>query len=376
LEADACLPVPGYWLSQLRCTDSLKFKDARGSSRTLKVVDVTADGCWAEARKTAYVIPGTVLRQRRKEDHGRETRATVGRLPALEDTMVLKRGDLLVLFRDLEFGRAASLDSRGEVLSPAMVGLPIPQVFEDVRLNDPVCFDDGRIVGNIEKAEAGRLHVRITRTTRPEGNRLGSYKGINFPESRLHLAAMTELDIEHLEFVCRHADMIALSFANEVSDLQLLESHIDRLDGKHPGIVLKIETRRGFENLPDMLLEAMKSPPCGVMIARGDLAVECGFERLAEVQEEILWLCEAAHVPVIWATQVLDHMAKTGLPSRAEISDAAMGQGADCVMLNKGKHIVKAVQALDSILVRMQGHQSKKQSMLRELNLASNFRDR
>ena len=91
-----------------------------------------------------------------------------------------------------------------------------------------------------------------------------------------------------------------------------------------PAVVLKIETRQGFENLPDILLTAMQSPCCGVMIARGDLAVECGFERLAEVQEEILWIREAAHVPVIWATQVLETLAKDGMPSRAEITDAAM----------------------------------------------------
>jgi len=79
------------------------------------------------------------------------------------------------------------------------------------------------------------------------------------------------------------------------------------------------------------------------MIARGDLLVEIGYERLAEVQEEILWLCEAAHVPVIWATQVLEGLAQKGLPSRAEITDAAMGVRAECVMLNKGPHIIEAV---------------------------------
>ena len=93
-----------------------------------------------------------------------------------------------------------------------------------------------------------------------------------------------------------------------------------------------------------MLLEAMKSPRCAVMIARGDLAVECGFERMAEVQEEILWLCEAGHVPVIWATQVLETLAKEGMPSRAEVTDAAMAHRAECVMLNKGPYIVQAVQ--------------------------------
>ncbi len=83
--------------------------------------------------------------------------------------------------------------------------------------------------------------------------------------------------------------------------------------------MLKIETVPAFENLPDLLLTALANERVGVMIARGDLAVEAGYERLAEVQEEILWLCEAAHVPVIWATEVLDSLAKTGRPSRAEV---------------------------------------------------------
>ena len=102
-------------------------------------------------------------------------------------------------------------------------------------------------------------------------------------------------------------------------------------------------------------------------IARGDLAVECGYVRLAELQEEILWLCEAAHLPVIWATQVLDQLARTGRPSRAEITDAAMGERAECVMLNKGPHVVEAIGTLDEILHRMGGHHYKKTALLRPL---------
>jgi pyruvate kinase len=136
---------------------------------------------------------------------------------------------------------------------------------------------------------------------------------------------------------------------------------------------LKIETRIGFEQLPSMLLAGMKGSSIGVMIARGDLAVECGFERMAEVQEEILWICEAAHCPVIWATQVLETLAKEGIPSRAEITDAAMGHRAEAVMLDQGPHILRAVQTLDDILQRMEAHQIKKQSMMRELSLARTF---
>jgi pyruvate kinase len=367
--ADACLPVPGDWLARLSTGDRIKFTDARGSARTLKVVDVTSEGCWAQAKKTAYVVPGTVLRCRPASEGGKRIRARVGDLPPQENTIPLKPGDILLLRRGLEPGRPTTRDSSGQVLSPASIGCTFPEIFDDVRAGEHIAFDDGKMAGIIEKAESDRLHVRITQT-RALGAKLGSDKGINLPDSALHLSAMTPEDIEDLAFIAQHADIVALSFANSVEDIELLQQHLNRLTDRSLAIVLKIETRRGFENLPAMLLAAMRSPCCGVMIARGDLAVECGFERLAEVQEEILWLCEAAHIPVIWATQVLESLAKEGLPSRAEITDVAMGQHAECVMLNKGPHIVEAVQALDDILRRMQGHQSKKQSMLRELRLA------
>jgi len=115
----------------------------------------------------------------------------------------------------------------------------------------------------------------------------------------------------------------------------------------------------------------MRRPPVAVMIARGDLAVEMGFERLAEVQEEILWLCEASHVPAVWATQVLDSLARTGVPSRAEVTDAAASVAAECVMLNKGPHVADAVRALVDILRRMERHRYKKRSIFRKLGVSA-----
>ena len=192
-------------------------------------------------------------------------------------------------------------------------------------------------------------------------------KGINLPDTRLDLPALTQKDIEDLEVVARYADIVGMSFAQSAADVRALRQRLAELGAAKLGLILKIETRRGFEHLPEMLLAAMASPSAGVMIARGDLAVECGFERMAEVQEEILWACEAAHMPVIWATQVLETLAKTGQPSRAEITDAAMGGRAECVMLNKGPHILDAMRTLDDILRRMQAHQSKKRPLLRAL---------
>jgi pyruvate kinase len=150
--------------------------------------------------------------------------------------------------------------------------------------------------------------------------------------------------------------------------VEVLQQQLKRLGAEKLGIVLKIETRAAFEHLPEVLFTLLRSPTVGVMIARGDLAVECGYERLAELQEEIMWLAESAHLPVIWATQVLEGLAKSGKPSRAEITDAAMGERAECVMLNKGPHIIEAIQTLDDILLRMQGHQQKKSALLRRLH--------
>jgi pyruvate kinase len=185
------------------------------------------------------------------------------------------------------------------------------------------------------------------------------------------VASLTEKDVEDLEFVAEHATMIGYSFVQTEEDVAALLDQLAQLvpaERARPALVLKIETRRAVRNLPALIVRAAGRLPTAVMIARGDLAVELGFARIAEMQEEILWLCEAAHVPVIWATQVLEGLAKEGLPTRAEVTDAAMAGRAECVMLNKGPHILEAVQMLATVLSRMQGHQYKKTSQLRVLH--------
>lgn len=367
--ADAVLPLPGTFLAGLAPRGRLRYTDARGARRVLRLVEPSPAGCWAESDETAYVVPGMALRLDQAKSPAHGAAAPIGALPARRQAIALDQGDTLLLTAERVAGRPAIRDSAGRVLAPATIGCTLPEVFADVRAGEPIWFDDGRIGGLVEAADPDLLRVRITHA-RPGGGRLRADKGINLPESELRLAALTARDIEDLAFVAGHADIVQLSFANSADDVRDLQRRVVALGGRQPAIVLKIETQRAFRNLPEMLLAAMRSPCCGVMIARGDLAVECGFERLAEVQEEILWICEAAHVPVIWATQVLESLAKEGMASRAEITDAAMGHRAECVMLNKGPFVVSAVRALDDILRRMQEHATKKRALLRELRLA------
>jgi pyruvate kinase len=214
-----------------------------------------------------------------------------------------------------------------------------------------------------------RLRVEIVNAAGGAA-KLHGEKGINLPDGELKLSALTAKDRDDLEFVCRHADMVALSFVQRPEDVDELIAELKQHDASQLGIVLKIETQLAFRRLPDILLRAMQHSPLAVMVARGDLGVEVGFERLSEVQEEILWLCEAAHVPVIWATQVLESLAQGGMPSRAELTDAAMGGRAECVMLNKGPYILQTLSFLRDVLSRMEAHQDKKMAMMRRLSVS------
>ena len=369
--ADASLILDPDWLSQIATGDRIRLRDARRSRRSWRIKEVTTEGCWAEARKTTYVDNDTVLSLCSTDSSDHQV-TTIGSLPALESVVLLRTGDVLLISGTNEAGKPAIHEDNGELLSPGTVSLPIPEIYRDARPGERVCFDDGRISGIVETVNADQVQIRITHTRKPL-EKLASNKGVNFPDTNLDLPALSGKDLLDLEFAARHANMVGLSFANSPDDIRALHERLLELGCDDVGVVIKIETKRGFSNLPGMLLEALKFPACGVMIARGDLAVECGFERMAEVQEEILWVCESAHVPVIWATQVLEGLTKRGHASRAEITDAAMSQAAECVMLNKGPHIIEAVTTLDDILQRMQGHHSKKRSMLRQLHIASAF---
>ncbi|WP_405182566.1 pyruvate kinase [Nocardia sp. NBC_01377] len=347
------LPVADrQWLDRRKVGEHISFRDARGSGRRFVVSTVAPDGCLAELADTAYLVPGTLLRAAHHDV------AAVGSVPPQEQKLLLRADETLLV--------GATVEPVDPASTPHRIGCTLPQVFEDARVGQRIFFDDGKIGGLIESLDAGELRVRITDAP-AQGARLGAGKGINLPDTELGLPALTDEDIARLPFVIEHADAVSLSFVRTSADVELLHRQLTELGGTELGLILKIETVAGFENLPEILLTAMRWPRVGVMIARGDLAVEAGYARLAEVQEEILWLCEAAHVPVIWATQVLDTLARTGRPSRAEVTDAAMSGRAECVMLNKGPYIDHAVAFLDDILIRMADHQRKKNPVLRQL---------
>lgn len=253
---------------------------------------------------------------------------------------------------------------------PFRASCSFPEILDQLQANDPVWIDDGHIGTKVISLTSEGALLEITHT-RPKGEKLRPEKGLNFPDTVINLCPLTEKDFRDLDFVALHADIIGYSFVQTAADVALLQTEIQkRLENtpKKIAIVAKIETKEAIRNLPEIMVQAAGKQPLAVMIARGDLAVEIGYQRLAEMQEEILWLCQSAHIPVIWATQVLENLAKTGIPSRAEITDAAMGERAECVMLNKGPFINETVTILDDVLRRMEAHQLKKTPQLRALH--------
>ncbi|THD69183.1 hypothetical protein E7Z59_02305 [Robertkochia marina] len=352
------LPVSQHLLENIAVGDKIFFRDERRKKRELEVAEVNPGMVKTYLYKTAYIRTGTALH---KKDG---LVSDVGELPRSERPLLLKVGDTLMVTPPGIPGSNAEKEWDGSLKTPASIPCQMPEVFQYVKPGERVLFDDGKIEAVITGTDENGFITEITRA-REKGSWLKSEKGMNFPDSNLKISGLTEKDRSDLEFVAKHADAVNFSFVNSKDDVTELYHVLEQLGVlDRLGVVLKIETGAGYDRLYEILLAAMKKQKVGVMIARGDLAVETGWEHMGLVQEEILAMCGAAHVPVIWATQVLENLAKKGIPSRSEITDVTNSLKAECVMLNKGPYITDAVKLLDTILRETEKFRLKKERLL------------
>jgi pyruvate kinase len=274
----------------------------------------------------------------------------------------LKKGDLIWMIEpDTE------VDEKEILISPGEKG-----VVESLKLGERVYLDDGMIHCIVEKIKKHKVGLKVIRVSTKK-DFLKEEKGINFPDSSLNVSSLTEADFSNLPFICMHADLIGYSFVRNKADILAFRTALQQVSESYPHIILKIETKEAVDNLASLVLEILKEPAAGIMIARGDLAVEIGFERLSEIQEEILWICESAHMPVIWATQVLENLHKSGLATRSEITDAVHAAMAECIMINKGDYTIEVMKTLKDIWKRTATHRVKKRFVFRPLKIAERF---
>jgi pyruvate kinase len=351
------LPVDKNWLNQLKLGDQIHFLDTSYNERTCVVEQVDNDRIVATSVHSGSFQTGTLLHV------DGVANGEVGELPGIEQSLLLKKGDHLRIIKEQKPGQPALLDENGEICREAFISCTAPEIFDYVKEGDKIQFNDGKIAGKIKRVLGDEMLVEIL-LAKETGSNLRADKGINLPETNLRIGGLTDKDRKDLEFIVQHADVVNVSFVNSPDDVKDLFKVLKELGVKNRiGVILKIETQRAYNNLTGILLEGMKNYPLGIMIARGDLAVETGWENIARIQREILLMCNAGHIPDVWATQVLESLAKKGVPSRSEITDAATALNADCVMLNKGPYILETVKLLDSILRSLNRYQDKNKKM-------------
>lgn len=364
-------PIPPELHKKLAPGLFLSFIDAQEKQRYLKVEKALSSTDWlVSCDRPAYLKSGCRLKLFSPEQLDSKKGAdsfTLGKFDGGPLDIRVMKDELLLLTAEPIAGKPAEYSDSGALIHPAHIGCTLPSAMTKLQPGHPVWIDDGKLGAMVEKITDQGALLRIT-VAKPSGVGIHSDKGINFPETDLGLPPLSEKDLIDLDFVCVHADMVGFSFVESLADMEALMTELHKRNASGLPIIAKIETNRAVKNLPDIILGTIGRHHLGIMIARGDLAVELGSARLAEIQEELLWLCEAAHVPVIWATQVLESIAKKGARSRPEFTDAAMAVRAECVMLNKGPYILDAIEALINVMVRMHEHQRKKFSRLRALH--------
>ena len=284
------LPIRNEGWRSLTIGDRLRARDSSGRWRELTVVDRLQRGLLLSCNQRCHFTSGLEFLQ-----EGGSGRIVVGDLPAQEGDVLLRLGERLRLTSGAPGQEGGAIRGR-EALSCTM-----PELLADLQVGERVLFDGGSIAGLIREVCPGAVEVEITQA-RPKGNRLRANKRIRFPDSRLTIPALTSRDRTDLAFAAAHADIVCCSFVSRAAALEVLQQELEGHGRADLAVVLKIETRQAFLNLPRLLLTAMRDPrPLGVMIARGELAIECGWEELAEIQEEILRICAAAHIPCVGA---------------------------------------------------------------------------
>ena len=370
-KADAIIPVNKKWLRKTRKGSYIVFFDSRNKKCKIFIDKKEELGRWGSCKNSAFVSTGTLLNVFLEEKSNSEIHSVHELLP-LEEIILLFKGDLLRLDKkSTVLGEPAVYNKAGKATKIAHISCTLPEVFENVKVGEQIYFNDGKIEGVIKEIKSECLIIEII-NAKKKGGKLKADKGINIPNSNLGISGLTKKDQVDLQFIAKNADAVNFSFVNNKHDVEELQTALKKLNTEI-GIILKIETQEAFKNLPSIILKAMENYPIGVMIARGDLAIETGWKNFAVIQKEIMQICDAAHLPDIWATQVLENLTKKGIPTRAEITDVTMAQRAECIMLNKGPYIEKAVRMLDKVIRKMQRIQKKKRTLLPKLEFSETF---
>lgn len=338
----ARLAVSGHFLKALKVGALIQAYDMNNKTAVLRVTEICDEHVKCIVNKKLYLNSKSLFIYKKKQ-------SSIKNIPLQSEEIRVFVNDLVKLTEKEEFGSACIKDDSGETIMPSVVSCDTGGILKQVNICDTVFIDDGKIGMEVLQKADDEILCKVI-SAKENGVVIKEEKGINFPKSYIRTAALTELDKQNFLEVIEYTDTLSISFCQEAEDIEELQNLLSEYQKEHIGIIAKIETKQAVSNMPQILEQLLKSQNSGVMIARGDLAIEVGFENLAHIQEALLDICNAAHMPVIWATQVLESKMKNNLPSRAEVTDAAMSSRAECVMLNKGAFTFDTIDVLMRIL--------------------------
>ncbi|MBD0284396.1 MAG: pyruvate kinase [Flavisolibacter sp.] len=226
-----------------------------------------------------------------------------------------------------------------------------PNLHNDVKVGNKILIDDGKLEVQVKNImDSNDVQVEVTM-----GGLLSSKKGVNLPDTKISLPALTEKDLKDLDFIIdQQLDWVALSFVRSVKDIIILRNKLHDRKSKTK-IIAKIEKPEAMNNIRDIIVESD-----GIMIARGDLGVELPVEQIPLIQRQIILKCLHRAKPVIVATQMMESMIERSKPNRSEITDVANAvlEGADAVMLSgetaTGKHPALVVETMRKIIIEVE----------------------
>ena len=345
---DAVVPVSAKLLTRVRTEDTIRFRDARGRRRELRIRGAGRSGCLAETGQTTYAIPETVLRlERRGKLIGKGTIGAIERAPR---SLVLFTGDPLVLTRDQIPGRPAERDG-GFLRSPARIACGLPEVFDSVRAGARVVFGHGEIRGMVDSKSSEELRIRITHA-KGSGSRLQPDTLIRWPDSAIRRPTLSDREDEILAFAAKHAEAVILRGVERKKDVLAVFDRLDRHGAERVGLILDVATRRGVDKLPSMLTAALRRSPVGLQISYAGLTAEFGAARLGEALEKIHRQATAAHLPVMASSCFFDRLPKNRVFSEAEVLHALRGMRAETIVLGDGPRTTEAVCCIDGLAGR------------------------
>lgn len=273
-------------------------------------------------------------------------------LGILMDTQgpAIRTGDLPVAL-DLKPGQKFTLTVRGEKSEElASVDVNYENFINDISVGDVVLVDNGEIHMRVLAKHANKVECEVLTP-----GKLGSRRHINLPGVKVSLPALTNKDLADIALGLEvGVDFIALSFVREAKDIRQLKAVIEKASPR-PMVIAKIEDQQAIKNINEIVLEAD-----AIMVARGDLGIECPYEELPIIQRKIIKTCLRIGRPVIVATHMLESMIENPMPTRAEVTDVANAvyEQADAIMLSGettvGKYPVRCVEVFDRIARRIE----------------------